>query len=256
MVTANNRVGAGFTGPLAASDADMSAKPHLLIVEDEPSIRTPLKRFLEKQGYRITDVADAAEARDALAKGTFALAILDIMLPGEDGLSLARSIRAEGPLPILFLSARAEDIDRIVGLEMGADDYLTKPFNPRELLARIRAILRRVDTTSPQESDTRSFLFSDFSLDSVAQRLTRDGTEIPLTGGDYRLLLVMVERAGRTLTRDQLLDLTKGREADPFDRAIDNAIMRLRKKLGEQGPDLIKTVHGLGYCFTSLVENT
>ena len=228
-------------------------KPHLLLVEDEPAIRTPLKRFLEREGFRITDVADAAAAREALAKGAHALAILDIMLPGEDGLSLARSIRAQGPLPILFLSARAEDIDRIVGLEMGADDYLTKPFNPRELLARIKAILRRAEPNGPAESETAGFRFGPFKLDTVAQSLSRDDEVIVLTGGDYRLLLAMVERAGRTLSRDQLLDLTKGRQADPFDRAIDNAVMRLRKKLGDEGPDLIKTVHGLGYSFAGKV---
>lgn len=229
-------------------------KPHLLLVEDEPAIRTPLKRFLEREGFRITDVADAAAAREELAKGAYALAILDIMLPGEDGLSLARSIRADGLLPILFLSARAEDIDRIVGLEMGADDYLTKPFNPRELLARIRAILRRAEPTGPAENDAVGLRFGPFMLDTVAQSLSREGTAIALTGGDYRLLLALVERAGRTLSRDQLLDLTKGRQADPFDRAVDNAVMRLRKKLGEDGPDLIKTVHGLGYCFAGKVD--
>ncbi|MBW0145699.1 response regulator [Sphingomicrobium clamense] len=229
-------------------------KPHLLLVEDEPAIRTPLKRFLEREGFRITDVGDAKAARDALDKGAFALAILDIMLPGEDGLSLARAIRAGGELPILFLSARAEDIDRIVGLEMGADDYLTKPFNPRELLARIKAILRRAEPNGPVEGDDHVYRFGPFKLDSSAQTLSRDGDAIALTGGDYRLLLCMVERAGRTLSRDQLLDLTKGRQADPFDRAIDNAVMRLRKKLGEDGPELIKTVHGLGYSFAGKVE--
>lgn len=228
-------------------------KPHLLLVEDEAAIRVPLKRLLEREGYRVTDVGDAAKARDELAKGAYALAILDIMLPGEDGLSLARSIREKGGLPILFLSARAEDIDRIVGLEMGADDYVTKPFNPRELVARIKAILRRAE---PVETvpETGGYRFGDFRLDTVRQALEREGEAITLTGGDYRLLLVMVERAGRTLSRDQLLDLTKGRQADPFDRAIDNAVMRLRKKLGETGPDLIKTVHGLGYSFAGQVE--
>ena len=228
-------------------------KPHLLLVEDEPSIRTPLKRFLEREGFRVTDVGDAPSAREELAKGAYALAILDIMLPGEDGLSLARSIRAEGAMPILFLSARAEDIDRIVGLEMGADDYLTKPFNPRELLARIKAILRRAEPVRPVDSPS-GFRFGPFRLDPVAQTLCRGEEAIVLTGGDYRLLLVLVERAGRTLSRDQLLDLTKGRQADPFDRAIDNAVMRLRKKLGEEGPALIKTVHGLGYSFAGKVD--
>lgn len=234
----------------------MNAKPHLLIVEDEPSIRLPLQRFMEREGYRISAVGDAAAAREALAKGAFDLAILDIMMPGEDGLSLARWIRADGPLPILFLSAKAEDIDRIVGLEMGADDYLTKPFNPRELLARVRAILRRAEPGQHQATPGGQYRFAPFTLDTVAQRLDRDGAAIDLTGGDYRLLLALVERAGRTLNRDQLLDLTKGRQADPFDRSVDNAIMRLRKKLGAEGPGLIRTVHGLGYCFAGEVSRS
>lgn len=230
-------------------------RPHLLIVEDEPAIRTPLQRYLEKEGMRVTAVADAAKAREALAGGAFDVAVLDIMMPGEDGLSLARSIRAEGQLPILFLSAKAEDIDRIVGLEMGADDYLTKPFNPRELLARLKAILRRTGVDRDEDkAETEAYAFEAFTLDATRQTLHRDGTEIELTSGDFRLLLALVQRPTRVLTRDQLLDLTKGREAGPFDRAIDNAVLRLRKKLGEDGPRLIRTVHGAGYSFAADVE--
>lgn len=230
-------------------------RPHLLIVEDEPAIRTPLQRYLEKEGMRVTAVADAAKAREALAGGAFDVAVLDIMMPGEDGLSLARSIRADGALPILFLSAKAEDIDRIVGLEMGADDYLTKPFNPRELLARLKAILRRTGADREDEkAETELYRFEDFSLDATRQTLHHDDKEIELTSGDFRLLLALVQRPARVLTRDQLLDLTKGREAGPFDRAIDNAILRLRKKLGKDGPRLIRTVHGAGYSFAAEVE--
>ena len=230
-------------------------RPHLLIVEDEPAIRTPLQRYLEKEGMRVTAVGDAAAARDALAGGAFDAAVLDIMMPGEDGLSLARSIRAEGNLPILFLSAKAEDIDRIVGLEMGADDYLTKPFNPRELLARIKAILRRTGADREDDkAETEAYRFEGFTLDATRQTLSRNDAAIELTSGDFRLLLALVQRPARVLTRDQLLDLTTGREAGPFDRAIDNAVLRLRKKLGEDGPRLIRTVHGAGYSFAAEVE--
>ena len=232
----------------------MSERPHLLLVEDEPSIRNPLQRYLEREGYRVTAKADAAAARDALAGGAFALAILDIMMPGEDGLSLARSIREQGSLPILFLSARAEDVDRIVGLEMGADDYLTKPFNPRELLARIKAILRRAQPRASESLKTGMLHFEGFTIDTTSQTLSNQDGPIELTSGDFRLLLAFAERPGRVLSRDQLLDLTKGREAGPFDRAIDNAVMRLRKKLGEDGNRLIKTVHGAGYSLAAEVS--
>ncbi|WP_265587867.1 response regulator [Sphingomicrobium arenosum] len=237
----------------------MSAtRPHLLLVEDEPAIRTPLVRYLEREGYRVTPCADAAAAREALASYALDAAILDIMLPGEDGLSLARSIREGGDLPILFLSARAEDVDRIVGLEMGADDYLTKPFNPRELTARLKAILRRARPreTAPtaEEAALPAYRFADFTLDTAHQLLREGDRAIELTSGDYTLLLTLLERPGRALSRDQLLDLTKGREADPFDRAIDNAVMRLRKKLGPRGAEIIRTVHGTGYSLAVPVE--
>ncbi|MBB3763140.1 response regulator [Sphingomicrobium lutaoense] len=232
----------------------MTERPHLLIVEDEPAIRTPLQRYLEREGFRVTAVGDAAGARETLPKGAFAMVILDIMLPGEDGLSLARHIRSQGSLPILFLSAKAEDIDRIVGLEMGADDYLTKPFNPRELLARVKAILRRSDHEGHSAPNASLCRFDRFTLDSARQTLSDDEGPIDLTSGEYRLLRVLVERPGRVLSRDQLLDLTKGREAGPFDRSVDNAVMRLRRKLGEDGADLIRTVHGAGYCLAADVE--
>lgn len=246
-------MGAGLAGPHVALEFSMSERPHLLLVEDEPSIRNPLQRYLEREGYRVTAKADAAAARDAMAGGAFSLAILDIMLPGEDGLSLARSIRENGSLPILFLSAKAEDIDRIVGLEMGGDDYLTKPFNPRELLARIKAILRRANLETHDNVASGQLSFGQFMIDTTAQTLSGEEGVIELTSGDYRLLLALAERPGHVLSRDQLLDLTKGREAGPFDRSIDNAIMRLRKKLGDDGTRLIKTVHGAGYSLAAEV---
>ena len=232
----------------------MPQRPHLLLVEDEPAIRTPLVRYLERDGFRVTPCADAAAARQALGAYAFHAAVLDIMLPGEDGLSLARSIREQGDLPILFLSAKAEDVDRIVGLEMGADDYLTKPFNPRELTARLKAILRRAEPKDSEAPGAVVYRFDDFTLDTVRQQLLAGDEPVDLTSGDYRLLLTLVERAGRPLSRDQLLDLTKGREADPFDRSIDNAVMRLRKKLGERGAEIVRTVHGVGYSLAVPVE--
>ncbi|WP_343345679.1 response regulator transcription factor [Sphingomicrobium sp. XHP0239] len=232
----------------------MANRPHLLLVEDEPAIRTPLARYLEREGFRVTPCADAAAARTALDAYAFHAAVLDIMLPGEDGLSLARSIREGGDLPILFLSARAEDVDRIVGLEMGADDYLTKPFNPRELTARLRAILRRSEAKEVAPEAGTLYRFEDFTLDTARQQLFRKDEPVDLTSGDYRLLLTLIERAGRPLSRDQLLDLTRGREADPFDRAIDNAVLRLRKKLGERGSEIVRTVHGVGYSLAVPVE--
>jgi len=232
-------------------------RPHLLLVDDEPSIRRPLAAVLEKAGYRVTAAADAGEARAQLQAGAFDLAILDIMMPGEDGLSLARFIRANGDLPIILLTARAEDIDRIVGLEMGADDYLAKPFNPRELTARIAAILRRSQrvVSAPQAGD--AYQFGPWILNTGQRRLSRDdGTEIPLTSGEFLLLEALVQRPNIPLSRDQLLDLTKGREAGPFDRAIDNAVSRLRRKIeaDPKAPEYIKTVHAAGYVLAASVK--
>lgn len=232
-------------------------RPHLLLVDDEPSIRKPLAAVLGNAGYRVTTAADAAEARAQLQAGAFDLAILDIMMPGEDGLSLARFIRANGDLPIILLTARAEDIDRIVGLEMGADDYLAKPFNPRELTARIAAILRRSQrNVSPTEAQT-AYQFGSWILHTTQRRLTReDGMEVPLTSGEFLLLEALVQRPNIPLSRDQLLDLTKGREAGPFDRAIDNAVSRLRRKIefDPKAPEYIKTVHSAGYVLAANVR--
>lgn len=235
----------------------MTTRPHVLLVEDEPSIREPLARYLEREGFRVTHVADAARAREQLAAAAIDLAILDLMLPGEDGLSLARFIRATGSLPVLMLTARSEDIDKIVGLEMGADDYLTKPFNPRELVARIRAILRRGSGTAVETGDAPTYAFASFVLRTGPRTLaTIEGTEVELTGGEYALLKALVERPGRTLSRDQLLDLTQGREAGVFDRAIDNGISRLRRKIeaNPAHPTIIKTIHAAGYVLAGEVR--
>ncbi len=233
-----------------------AARPHLLLVDDEESIRKPLAAVLGRAGYRVTAAADAAEARAYLQAGAFDLAILDIMMPGEDGLSLARFIRATGDLPIILLTARAEEIDRIIGLEMGADDYLPKPFNPRELTARIAAILRRSQRSVGGVEDHAAFRFGPWILDITRRRLAHeDGTEVPLTGGEFLLLEALVQRPGIPLSRDQLLDLTRGREAGPFDRAVDNAISRLRRKIeaDPKAPEFIKTVHAAGYVLAAKV---
>lgn len=234
-----------------------ASQPHLLLVDDEPSIRKPLATVLGNAGYRVTTAADAAEARAQLQVAAFDLAILDIMMPGEDGLSLARFIRANGDLPIILLTARAEDIDRIIGLEMGADDYLAKPFNPRELTARIAAIPRRSQRHVSADAAQQAYQFGPWILDATKRRLTHtDGTDVPLTSGEFALLEALVQRPNIPLTRDQLLDLTKGREAGPFDRAIDNAISRLRRKIevDPKTPEYIKTVHAAGYVLAAAVK--
>lgn len=238
----------------------MTGPAHLLVVDDEPSIREPLQAYLERAGFRVSAAADAARARTLLRAGGIDLAILDVMMPGEDGLSLCRSIREQGNLPVILLTARSEETDRIVGLEMGADDYVVKPFSPRELVARVKTILRRAQggvagntAVARDAADERgTYRFEGWCFDTGEWTLTSaDGTVVPLSTADYRLLLTFVSRPGRVLSRDQLLDLTQGREAQAFDRAIDNQISRLRRKLGDDArtPRIIKTVWGGGYMF-------
>jgi two-component system OmpR family response regulator len=235
------------------------AMPHLLVVDDDREIRDLLARFLAKNGYRVTGARDGAEMTKALAEWRIDLVILDLMLPGEDGLTLCRRLRASSALPVLMLTAKGEEVDRIVGLEVGADDYLPKPFNPRELLARIRAILRRAGSGLAPRTEGSAYRFAGLALDPAARRLTgADGNEVTLTAGEYDLLLALVERAGRVLSRDQILDLTRGRSAGPFDRGVDIQISRLRHKI-EPNPDeptLIKTVRGGGYVLAAPVERS
>jgi two-component system, OmpR family, response regulator len=230
----------------------------VLIVDDDREIRDLLARFLRKHGLRVETVADGRVMARALESGRFDLVVLDLMLPGEDGLSLCRHLRATSSLPVIMLTAVAEDTDRIIGLEIGADDYVTKPFNPRELLARIKAVLRRT-AGDGRETSEGTLTFAGWRL-AAAQRELRDpdGVLVPLTSGEFDLLLAFVERPERVLSRDQLLDLTKGRDALPFDRSVDVQLSRLRRKIetDPQNPKLIKTVRGGGYMLAQPVRRS
>ncbi len=231
---------------------------HLLVVDDDREIRKLLTEYLEQAGYRVSAVADGKAMRRMLDSHRVDLVVLDLMLPGEDGLALCRDLRAHSNLPVLMLTARGTEVDRIVGLEMGADDYLAKPFNPRELLARIKSILRRAQSLPPnlEAEDIAAFRFADWTLDVGARHLVApDGLVVPLSGAEYRLLRVLLEHAQCVLSRDQLLELANGREAILFDRSIDVLVGRLRKRLRDDGrePQLVKTVRGEGYVLAVAV---
>jgi two-component system OmpR family response regulator len=236
----------------------MERVPHLLIVDDDAEIRNLLSTLLTRRGYKVTTARDDQEMRHVLSSSRIDLLILDIMLPGKDGLTICRELRASRATPIILLTARADPVDRVVGLEMGADDYLPKPFDFRELEARIRAVLRRPPNDLRDLSNiTSTFVFAGWKLDSrQRQLLSPEGTVVDLTSGEFELLLVFVERPHRVLSRDQLMDLTRGRDATPFDRSIDLQISRLRRKIegDPKEPELIKTVRNEGYLFTAVVE--
>jgi len=231
----------------------------ILFVEDDRDIRTLLADFLAREGFAVEVAEDGAAADRALARMQPDLVILDIMLPDEDGLSICRRLRARSAVPIIMLTAKSDDIDRIVGLELGADDYLGKPFNPRELLARVRAILRRTDRSHATPQARRRRSFASFIVDLDARSVdTTDGTRVALTSAEFDLLACFVERPRRVLTRDQLLDWTRGRSADPFDRTIDVTVSRLRKKLGGADPAataVVTTVRNGGYLFSAEVAD-
>jgi two-component system OmpR family response regulator len=230
---------------------------HILVVDDDREIRRLVVRLLAENGLRATAVGDAREADAALGAGRFDLVVLDLMLPGEDGLSVARRLRAAGDVPILMLTARGGEIDRIVGLEMGADDYLAKPFSPRELVARIRAVLRRTGERGDETPKTRSFRFAGWRVDAARRELRRpDGALVPTTDAEFDLLWAFLERPQRVLSREQLLDLARGRAAQLFDRSIDVAVMRLRRKIEPDPtkPEIIRTVRNGGYMFAADVE--
>jgi two-component system OmpR family response regulator len=229
----------------------MSDKGHLLITDDDPEIRELLAHFLRKHGYEVSLAANGEEMDQHLAVASLDLIVLDVMLPGEDGLSLCRRISANNDIPIIMLTAMGEEADRIVGLEMGADDYLAKPFNPRELLARIKAVLRRASPPSKQEGKLVSF--GNWLLDQGRRELKRrDGTLVPLSAGEFNLLQVLVEHPQQVLSRDFLLDRTRGRESGPYDRSVDIQLSRLRRKIEQdpKHPELIKTVRSGGYMFS------
>ena len=230
------------------------SKPHILVVEDARDIREPLARYLRENGYRSTTAAEALSARRVLKASAIDLVVLDIMMPGEDGLSLCRFIRETSQTPVILLTARGEEVDRIIGLEMGADDYMPKPFSPRELIARIAAVLRRTQALPPRQKPptVAKIKFGDWTLDTGQRELIgADGVAMPLSSGEFRLLTALIERPKIALSRNQLLDLTKGRDADLFDRSIDNHVSRLRKKIepDPKNPRYIKTVWGGGYIF-------
>ncbi|HQC73644.1 MAG TPA: response regulator [Candidatus Competibacteraceae bacterium] len=234
---------------------------HLLIVDDDPGLRELLTDYLGRNGFRVSSAGDGRGLWAALERETVDLVILDLMLPGDDGLVLCRTLRARSPIPIIMLTARGDATDRIVGLEMGADDYLPKPFNPRELLARIKALLRRTrsnDAAEPIESGTVLRLcFAGWCLEvATRQLIAPDGLRVPLGAAEYRLLRVFLDHPQRILSRDQLLDLTQGREATPFDRSIDVQVSRLRRRLRDEPREatLLKTVRSEGYLFAAPVR--
>ena len=238
----------------------MQGAPHILIVDDHREIRDLVSRALSKEGFRVSTAADGRTMRKVLADSRIDLILLDLMLPGEDGLSLCRALRAGSNIPIIMLTAKGDEVDRVIGLEMGADDYLPKPFGSRELIARIRAVLRRsrekAATANPEHRPKR-YHFDRWGLDTGARELVRDdGVTVPLSTGEYDLLIALVERPQRVLSRDQLLDLARGRSAAGLDRSIDTQVSRLRKKLelDPSDPKIIKTVWGGGYMFTPTVS--
>jgi len=233
----------------------MDRPDHILIVDDDAEIRTLLGRYLEKNGLRATAVGDGRAMWQALDRAAFDLIVLDLMLPGDDGLTLCRTLRARSDIPVIMLTARGEETDRIVGLEMGADDYLPKPFSARELLARIKVILRRARSLPPnlRPEEARDIRFGDWTLDTVQRQLVSpQGVVAPIGGAEYRLLRIFLAHPNRVLTRDQLMEMTQGREADALDRSIDVQVSRLRRRLGDGSREaaMIRTVRGEGYVLS------
>ena len=223
----------------------------ILVVDDDPGMCALLQAYLGDSGFAVETAADGAAMWRAVERGLPDAIVLDLMLPGEDGLTLARRLRDRSAVPILMLSARGEEIDRVVGLEMGADDYLAKPFSPRELLARLRALLRRSQGQREPAPQASHATFGPYALDVASRRLTRDGVEVKLSTAEFALLRIFVEHPLRVLSRDLLIDMLKGYERDPFDRSIDTRVTRLRRKIesGSGEPVYIRTVRGEGYLF-------
>jgi len=229
----------------------------LLLVDDEVALREPLGEYLVRQGFAVSQAASAAEARVLLRDTTPDLVLLDIMMPGEDGLSLCRHLTEARAIPTIFLTARGEATDRIVGLEIGADDYVVKPFEPRELVARIRSVLRRANREPVAATDNELFEFEGWRLDPLKRRLIdADGAVVAISSVEFRLLMAFVEHPRQVLDRDRLLDMVQGREAHLFDRAVDNQVSRLRRKIevDSRNPQLIQTVWGGGYMLATDVR--
>ena len=242
----------------------INAATRLLLVDDEASIREPLGEYLVGQGFVVDLAGSAAEARGKLGEGHYDLVITDIMMPGEDGLSLTRHLREAHNLLVILLTARSEETERVIGLEIGADDYVAKPFGPRELVARIRAVLRRAQSgpadsrvETPDAGET--YRFGDWTVSTVTRGMTHsDGRDVDLSTGEYQLLLAFLRHPRMVMSRDRLLDLVRGREADVFDRSIDNLVSRLRKKIEDSpaAPTFIKTIWGGGYSFSAEVRRS
>lgn len=237
----------------------MNATTHILVVDDNREIREIVSKLLSKEGFRVSTAADGHEMRKSLGGSRIDLIVLDLMLPGEDGLTLCRNLRTESQIPVIMLTAKSEEIDRVLGLEMGADDYVTKPFGGRELIARIKAVLRRTQAMPEAGKSDREagYVFAGWRLDTTQRHLEApDGSVVPLSTGEYDMLLAFVEHPQRVLNRDQLLDLARGRSTTAFDRSVDTQVSRLRRKIeiDPKAPELIKTVWGGGYVFTPKVD--
>lgn len=237
----------------------MDTTDHILVVDDDPEIRRLLVDYLSKNGFDTVAARNGREMAQALERHAIDLVVLDLNLPDADGLTLCRDLRTRSNLPVLMLTARGEEADRIIGIEMGADDYLVKPFSPRELLARIKSILRRTRALPPnlRPESQRCLVFAGWRLDTATRLLTApDGVAVPLSGGEYRLLRLLLDHPNRVLNRDQLMELIHGRSAEPYDRAIDVQVSRLRQRLRDDSrePQLIKTVRGEGYVLAAAVE--
>ncbi|MDP3673986.1 MAG: response regulator [Novosphingobium sp.] len=234
-----------------------AAPTRLLLVDDEAGLREPLADYLVRQGFAVSQAGTAAEARSRIAAEVPDLVLLDIMMPGEDGLSLCRHLVESRHLPVIFITARGEATDRIVGLEIGADDYVVKPFDPRELVARIRSVLRRAGRGPAPANDDLDYEFEGWRLDPLKRRLTDpEGAVVAISSVEFRLLLTFLEHPRQVLDRDRLLDMVQGREAHLFDRAVDNQVSRLRRKIeaDSKNPQLIQTVWGGGYLFAADVR--
>ena len=242
----------------------MSKVIRVLVVDDHVDIRTLLAEYLTKHGLQVHTAEGGEAMRAQFSKRRFDVVLLDLMMPGEDGITLCKQLRQNSNIPIIMLTAMGEETDKIIGIEIGADDYIAKPFNPRELAARIKAVLRRTALAqpvprAPDQSEARIYKFADWQLDLDCARLIKpDGNDVELTAGEFSLLTVLVQAAPRVLSRDYLLDITVGREATPFDRAIDIQISRLRQKLepNPKAPIFIKTIRGQGYSFSQTVSKS